>query len=472
MYNFINHSKIPVIADTDILVIGAGSAGCTAALAAATGNYSVMLIERYGFPGGTSTQMLDTFYGFFTPGQTPKKVAGGFPDIIVNELDALGEIFLRPNTYGAGTGVNYNPERLKAVWDSLILRSGIKYLLHTTLVDANMLSDSRYECICWNKSGFGKIIAQRVIDASGDADFCHLAGFAYETAGEIEPAQSMTTTFRMSNVDLEAYEKAGGKKMLQQKMNEAADNGKHPLPRKEGSAHAMNANKCISTVAVKVSNLSALRVNELTLAETEGRKQAFIYEKFFQQEVPGYEASNIIGLSHQIGVRETRRVYGEYRLTKGDCMEAKIPDDTILVCGAPIEDHRKGKDGEDETYWAYVPDGGVYGVPYGAIVPKGSTNVWVVGRCFSATHDAHASCRSMAQTMSMGQAAGLAALQSLQKEEAASGLDVKLLRAHLYRIGSILEMPVAPAYTGKNEWRKNKTTAGLVEDIRKLINTR
>jgi hypothetical protein len=113
--------------------------------------------------------------------------------------------------------VNYNPERLKQVWDKLILQSAIRYLLHTTLVDVNILSDLRYECICWNKSGFGKIIAQRVIDASGDADFCHLAGFPYEIAGELEPAQSMTTTFRMSNVELELFESAGGKKMLQQK---------------------------------------------------------------------------------------------------------------------------------------------------------------------------------------------------------------------------------------------------------------
>lgn len=432
-----------------------------AALAAATGPYPVMLIERYGFPGGTSTQMLDTFYGFFTPGTNAYKVAGGFPDVVVNEMEALGEIFLRPNTYGAGTGVNYNPERLKQVWDKLILKSGVHYLLHTTLVDVNISGDSRYECICWNKSGFGKIISERIIDASGDADFCHLAGFDYEMAGEVEPAQSMTTTFRMSNVELESFEKAGGKKMLQQKMQEAVASGRHPLPRKEGSAHEMNAKKCISTVAVRVTDLRPLFTEELTRAEVEGRRQAFVYEKFFQEEIPGYEGSNIIGLSHHIGVRETRRVYGEYRLSKADCMEAKIPVDTILVCGAPIEDHRKGKDGEDETYWAYIPENGVYGVPYGTIVPRGSETAWVVGRCFSATHDAHASCRSMAQTMSMGQAAGLAAVQSLEKSQAAHTLDVITLREKLHRAGAVLELPAAKAFTGRNEWRKNKTSGNL-----------
>src|SRR4030095_12343914 len=163
----LNHNKIPLLAQTDILVVGAGSSGCVAALAAARSKkYSVMLIERYGFPGGTSTQMLDTFYGFFTPGTTSKKIVGGIPDMVVNELDKTNDIFLRPNTYGAGTGVNYNPERLKFVWDQLILNANIHYLLHTTLVDVAQRQGESIECIFWNKSGFYKVLARRVIDAS------------------------------------------------------------------------------------------------------------------------------------------------------------------------------------------------------------------------------------------------------------------------------------------------------------------
>jgi len=458
MLNIFNHTNIPVYCHTDILVIGAGSAGCAAALAAAIQKkYSVMIVERYGFPGGTSTQMLDTFYGFFTPGDSPRKVVGGIPDMVVNTLDASGDIFLRPNTYGAGTGVNYNPEKLKLVWDSLITSAGIQYLLHSTLVDVVQTGEENI-CIIWNKGGFYKIIARRVIDASGDADFCHLAGFAYETAGEKEPAQSMTTTFRMSNVDLAQYEKAGGKKMLMQKMNDAVATATHPLPRKEGSAHEMNATKCISTVAVKVSGYNALKANELTKAELEGRQQAFIFEKFFKDEVPGYQDANIIGLSHQIGVRETRRVYGMHRLTKEDCMNALIPGDNIFLCGAPIEDHRMGKDGESETVWQYVPGNGVYGVPYGTIVPAAGETAWVVGRCFSATHDAHASCRSMAQTMSMGQAAGLATMLSLYHDCSASSVDIKMLQQQLLVIGAVLEMPVAVADTSRNGWKNNSPT--------------
>ncbi len=456
MSHWINTGTLPLIAEVDILVIGAGSAGCIAALAAKqSGKYEVMLVERYGFPGGSSTQMLDTFYGFFTPGETPRKIVGGLPDSIVNELDATGDIFLRPNTYGAGTGVNYNPERLKLVWDRQITRAGIRYLLHTTLVDVTQEENEKWTCICWNKAGFGRIRARRVIDASGDADFSHLAGFAYEIAGESDPAQSMTTTFRMSNVDLQKFAANGGKKMLNEKMKSAVESGRYVLPRKEGSAHAMCQEGCVATVAVKVGDLRALQVDELTLAEIEGRRQAFLFEDFFRNEVPGYDAAKIIGLSHQIGVRETRRVYGEYRLTKEDCMRALIPGDSVLLCGAPIEDHRKGKDGEDETFWQYVPDSGVYGVPYGTLVPKGSALAWVVGRCFSATHDAHASCRSMAQTMAMGQAAGLAASLSLDADLSAVSMDIPKLQARLQQWGAVLEVPDRIADTDREGWSGN-----------------
>ncbi|MCL4482383.1 MAG: FAD-dependent oxidoreductase [Bacteroidetes bacterium] len=456
MTDFFNPHRIPLLAEIDVLIIGAGSAGCLAALAAASQDrYSVMLVERYSFPGGSSTQMLDTFYGFFTPGTNPKKIVGGLPDKVVNKLDKTNDIFLRPNTYGAGTGVNYNPERLKLVWDKLITEAGINYLLHTSLVDVIREENERTNCVFWNKSGFYKVKARRVIDASGDADFCYLSGCQFELAGENEPAQSMTTTFRMCNVDQQKFEKAGGNKMMKERMTDAYENKTHLLPRKEGSAHEMCQPGCVSTVAVKVSDQNALKIEELTKAEIEGRKQAFEYENFFRDQVPGYEDSKIIGLSHQIGVRETRRVYGEHRLTKEECLAGVIPDSSVLLSGAPIEDHRKGKNGQDETYWEYIPGTGIYGVPYGTLVPADSSTTWVVGRCFSATHDAHASCRSMAQTMSMGQAAGLAVIQSLKKDCDAKGIDISLLRNELIAIGQILEVPDSIADTSRTGWKNN-----------------
>jgi hypothetical protein len=449
----------PLHATADVLVIGGGSAGCCAAIAAReAGAERVILVERYGFPGGSSTQMLDTFYGFFTPGERPRKVVGGLPDRVVDALDAAGAVFLRPNTYGAGTGVNYNPERLKLVWDELLAAAGVRVLLHCTLVDAVRAPSGRLTgVVVFTKRGLLRLDARRFIDASGDADLCHWAGIPYERAGDLEPAQTLTTTFRMSNVDLAAYEAAGGKKMLMQRMAAAVDAGTHPLPRKSGSLHKMNAHGCISTVAVRVADVDATDFEQLTAAEQEGRRQAFVFEKFFQDCVPGFARSHIIGLSHQIGVRETRRVYGEYRLTKEDCLGVARFDDRIALCGAPIEDHRAAPDGKsEETVWGYVPGGEAYDVPYRTLVPKGRNEIWVAGRCFSATHDAHASCRSMGQTMALGQAAGTAAALSLRLNRGARDLPVAQLQDLLRKTGAVLETPARVAVTGADDWRKNK----------------
>ncbi|MEZ6190970.1 MAG: FAD-dependent oxidoreductase [Phycisphaerales bacterium] len=453
MIDCLIHEKVPTLCEVDILVIGAGSAGCCAALAAAGGQCKVALIERYGFPGGTSTQILDTFYGFFTPGDHPRKVVGGLPDRVVDRLDQTHDIFLRPNTYGAGTGVTYNPERLKLVWDQLLEEAGVRSILHATLVDAATDPSGRITgVIIWTKGGFYKINAKRFIDTSGDADLCYLAGVPFELAGEIDPAQTLTTTFRMSNVDLKRFEQAGGKKMLSRKMGEAIDAGRHPLPRRDGSAHAMVQNGCIATVAVRVADVDATDTLQLGEAEREGRQQAFIYEDFLRDMVPGYENAKIIGLSHHIGVRETRRVYGNYRLTREDCLEARQFNDAVLLCGAPIEDHRKATDGSSETAWAYVKNHLAYGVPYGTLVPKGRDELWVAGRCFSATHDAHASCRSMGQTMSMGQAAGFAAAISLHQDCGAGDVPVTMLRDRLHAQGVPLTMPDEPCEVGPDAW--------------------
>lgn len=450
--------NVKKILRADLLVVGAGSAGCCAALAAKrSGVPKVLLIERYGFPGGTSTQMLDTFYGFFTPGTAPRKVAGGIPDQVVDALDGYKEVFLRPNTYGAGTGVNYNPERLKMVWDGLLDAAGVSTLLHATVIGAEIGSSGRMaRVIVWTKGGVFAVEALRYIDASGDADLCHHAGVSYERAGDIEPAQTLTTTFRMCNVDLEKYEQRGGRKLLQELMAKAVDNGTHPLPRKSGSLHAMNMERCVSTVSVRVSSPDAADAEELTLAEVEGRRQAFIYERFFRDCVPGFQASHIIGLSHQIGVRETRRVYGEYRLTKADCLGVARFEDRVLLCGAPIEDHRAAQDGGEETVWDYVPGGQAYDVPYRTLIPQGRDELWVAGRCFSATHDAHASCRSMAQTMSMGAAAGSAAALSISLQCGAREVPIERLQSVLRDQGAVLELPSVQAKTGRDEWKANR----------------
>jgi hypothetical protein len=240
------------------------------------------------------------------------------------------------------------------------------------------------------------------------------------------------------------------------KMSAAVEHDTHPLPRKSGSLHRMNASGCVSTVAVRVADVDATDFEQLTRAEQEGRKQAFAYEKFFRDCVPGFSDSNIIGLSHQIGVRETRRVCGEYQLTREDCLSVARFDDCVLLCGAPIEDHRAAIHGKDETEWAYIPHGQAYDVAYRTLVPRGRDEIWVAGRCFSATHAAHASCRSMAQTMAMGQVAGTAAVLSLDRNCGAREIPVRELQSRLKSLGALLELPPKVASIRTAGWRENQ----------------
>src|SRR5512141_2567596 len=154
----------------DVLVVGSGSAGATAAVAAARQGVKTLLVERYGFLGGISTQVLDTFYGFYTPGSASRKVVGGIPDEVVSELERHGVMLLRPNTYGAGNGITYDPETLKLVWEKLAVSAGVKILFHTLVIDVLLKDGLVAGVIAASKSGLSTIEAQVVIDASGDAD--------------------------------------------------------------------------------------------------------------------------------------------------------------------------------------------------------------------------------------------------------------------------------------------------------------
>jgi len=154
------------------------------------------------------------------------------------------------------------------------------------------------------------------------------------------------------------------------------------------------------------------------------------YHRFLRDCVPGFEKSVVVGTSPSIGIRESRRVIGDYQLTRDDVLSARRFDDEIALCGAPIEDHGPG----GETDWQYVPGGAVYGIPYRCLLPRGVDGLLVAGRCFSATHDAHASARSMATCMAMGQAAGTAAaLGGLPR-----AVDAGVLRERLITNGALL----------------------------------
>jgi hypothetical protein len=432
----------------DVVVVGSGSAGSAAAISAARNGARTLLLEKLPFLGGVSTAVLDTFYGFYTPGSRAAKVVGGVADDVVAGLRRLGPVLERPNTYGAGTGVTYLAEHLKVVWESLVTGAGASVLLHAFVQDAEVGDGRVRRLTVATKAGLARVEAAVVVDASGDADVCHFAGLAYELAGDPEPAQTLTTSFRLVNVDTERR-RTVGRDELHRRMREAASSGAYQLPRRDGSDHLTPVEGMTATIMTRLDStrrhgdrvVNATDPVLLTEAEMAGRRQALEYVRFLVDQVPGYERARLGALSTQVGVRETRRVYGDTRLTAADVLSARQFDDQIGLCGAPIEDHRSGPG----TTWRYLPDGEVVGIPFGTLLARDASNVLVAGRCFSATHDAHASVRSMAQCMAMGQAAGTAAALAVTRRVDLRDLPFDRLRAALRDAGAILTPDLAVA---------------------------
>jgi hypothetical protein len=432
--NSVYTRECPVLWDVDVLVIGGGSAGATAAIAAARQGADVALVDRAAYLGGTGTSVLDTFYGFYCPGEGQRKVIGGIPDDVVAHLNERDAAIRRPNTYGAGTGITYDPELLKVVWEQLASHAGVRILLHTYFLDVLMQDGLVHGAIVANKAGLQQIRAKVVVDASGDGDVAFRAGGMYEDWRAV-PVQSLTTTFRVGNVDMNRARQVT-KKQLWSLMAEGVNQHEYRLPRLEGSVHITPYEGIMATNMVRMKVDDPTDPIQLSAAEIEGRRQAMEYYRFLRERVPGYEKSVLLNFSTYLGVRESRRIIGDYWLTREDVLNVHKFDDAIAMCGAPIEEHHAGSD----TRWEYLPEGAAYDIPYRCLLPKGVEGLVLAGRCLSASHDAHASVRSMGQCMAVGQAAGLAAAQAASKPITPREINVRQLQSDLIKLGAILEV--------------------------------
>ncbi len=418
----------------DVLVVGSGAAGSAAAISATRAGARTLLVDRLAFMGGTSTAVLDTFYAFYTPGEYPRRVVGGIGWEVVQRLTEAGVAFERANTYGAGTGVTYDQEALKVLWERLAEDAGVDLLLHTWATGVRVDTGRMQAVRLWNKGGERWIEAAVVIDASGDADVCAMAGVEYDNAQKQGKVQSLSTLFKLANVDVERASSVK-KAELWEHMRQAAESGDYRLPRIEGSWHRTPFAGVVLIHMTRIPNVDATDPEQLTRAEVDGRRQVQEYARFLRDRVPGFEASVVVATSPAIGVRESRRVHGDYVLTRDDVLTGRRFDDEIALCGAPIEDHHAGGD----TDWRYVGEAGIYGIPYRSLLPAGIDGLLVAGRCFSATHDAHASARSMATCMAMGQAAGIAAALAVEQASTPRSLSADDVRERLVADGALLE---------------------------------
>jgi hypothetical protein len=446
--------------DCDVLVVGGGNAGCAAALAAARSGARTMLVERYGFLGGTATAaMVGPWMTFHSGGE---RIVGGIAQEIVERLIALGGSpgHVADSSDYVPTITPFDPEVHKALLFDLMRESGVRLLLHALVTDA--LRDGRGAvrgAVFATVGGPREIRAARTIDATADAFVAAAARCKVvvgDERGRVQPASLM---FRLSHVDraaLAAYVRAHPDQMRTSlKAHErspdaltavaglyelwrAAQADGIDVPRELVSFFASPYPDEVTVNMTRVVDIDPLDPDDLTRAEVEARGQVMRLTAFFRAHVPGFANARIAATATQIGIRESRRIVGEYTLTAADVLAGRTFGDAVARSAYPIDIHNPSGSG---TETRRLPPGASYEIPYRCLIPLGVDDLLVAGRCISTTHEALASTRLTPTVMTLGQAAGTAAALSVAAGIAPRALDGAALRARLIADGVDLRRP-------------------------------
>lgn len=444
------------IIESDIVVVGGGPAGINAALAAARQGANTVLIERYGFLGGMSTvALVYPWMTFHT--MEGKQVIGGIAQEIVDRLIANNGSpgHVRDTCGFVKTVTPYHPERYKLIALEMLRESGVKVIAHS-MVDEAIVEDDTIKAVrVSTKSGRMEIRAQVFVDTTGDADLAFFAGApclkGRDSDGKTQP---MTMKFRMKGVDLAAvkqymlehpdefYKKTPVDELSDLPLTAVQGFYKHwkeanlPINRDQVLFFTGPDDDEIVVNMVRVQGFDGTDVEQLTEAEEQGRKQVFMISDFMVKSLPGFAKASVTQVGTQIGVRESRRINGEYMLTMEDVTRGRRFEDCIARSGYPIDIHDPS--GKNVTA-AWIDGDGAYDIPYGCLLPKKITNLTVGGRCISTTHEALATTRLTPSCMSTGQAAGTAAAMAAAQGVSPLNIDGQELRKVLVRNGALLD---------------------------------
>lgn len=441
--------------DTDVVVIGGGPAGITAAIAAGRLGLKTVIVERYGFLGGMST--IAGVYPWMTfHTEKGEQVIHGVAQEIVNRLMDLGASpgHLRDTVGFVHTVTPFKAEVFKVLVLDMLREAGVQVLVHSIVDQLCVEEDCIRSVQVTTKSGKIEIPGKMFVDCSGDADVAYLSGAPVLKGRERdEQAQPMTMKFRMRGVNVDAIKKA----MLQDPTNFYFKTPISELKSLELTGVSgfyrewREANLPINRDQVllfmgpeadevlvnctRVQGLDGTNVYDLTQAEEEGRRQVLMMADFLTRFVPGFEKASTSSVAAQIGVRETRRIEGLYSLTAEDVIEGRKFPDVIAKSGYPIDIHDPSGAGVTA---AWIKGDGSYDIPYRCLVPKKITNLLVAGRCISTSHEALATTRLTPSCMATGQAAGTAAALSLRTNTEPSKLDVQELQKELRRANAYI----------------------------------
>ncbi|MGI9425426.1 MAG: FAD-dependent oxidoreductase [Hyphomicrobiaceae bacterium] len=433
--------QVPVVAEAEVVVLGGGPAGIAAATAAARTGARTLLLERYGFLGGMGTAaMVTNICGLHAHiSGSIQQIVRGVADDILARLDRLDG--LRPPHMvndpdgGPGTAAQaYDTSAYKFAADDLLVSAGVDVRFHTFGVGAVGDGARLSALIIETKSGRAAIRAESFIDCSGDADLAHWAGAACVKGDDTGFLAYPTTMFRLGNVDDRRAQDLG-KPQLSVLIAEAGD--AYDLPRKTGiinpQPHAGEWRCNITQISRDGDPIDGSDWQDLSFAETEGRRQVLEYFRFLKDRVPGFENAYLLETAPQIGIRETRRIVGDTVLSGDDVLSCRDFADSIGCNGWPLEQHLKGA-----AKWTFLRGRGYHQIPFGSTLPQGVDNLLVAGRCASTTQDGQASLRVSGPCFAMGQAVGTAAALALKQGIDPRALDIAMLQDRLRADGAFL----------------------------------
>lgn len=456
--------QIPVYAEPDVLVVGAGPAGIGAAISAARNGARVLLIERYGFLGGNLTiAMVNPMFTFhdIKGRQVIRGIAGELVDRLVDLKSSQGHV--NDLTFDNASMTPFDPEGMKYLLFQMVHEAGVELLLHTWAVGATREAGQLTSVIIENKSGRQAITPKYVIDCSADADIAAMAGAPFVKGREEDGAmQPVTLFFRIGGIhmtNLREWMKNNRELLkdsptdeeidssraiaflgLKQLVKKGMENGEFP---KDAAPrilfYELPQEGQIAVNATRLQGIDGTNAADLTRAEHETRVQAWDIHKFLQKYVGGFEGSYILDTGAQVGVRETRHIRGDYQLTEDDVLANRAFDDGIACGTFAIDIHPP--EGEQQIFTGSGK--AVYEIPYRALLPQGLDNVLVAGRSISATHAAFGSSRVMATCMAIGQGAGLAMAHLVRQGGGdVRSVDTAALRQQLIAQGQyLLGMP-------------------------------
>lgn len=404
----------------NLIIVGGGISAVAAAVSAARQELKVLIIEKFGCLGGALNNSLVYPFMRHVTWSGKKVLSAGI----------FSEMKKRHADYG-----DTSWETFKFVFDDMVTEAGVDVLFHSTVFKAETNGRSIKSVFVATKQGVLEFEADFFIDASGDGELIAMTGCATQLGRESDSlCQPMTTCFRMSGVDIELFKEE--KQELIKLYNEKQAQGLIKNPRENILVFYGQGKDILHLNTTRIVKHNPVDAFEVSKAEMLARKQVYEIFDFLKNNAKSCKDASIIYIANHIGVRESRKLKGEYILTGDDLKNmVKFPD-TIAVAAYDLDIHNPEGTGTS----LYIFEGeDYYYIPYRSLLPKEYDNMLVAGRCVSADHLAHSGVRVMPTCATMGEAAGMAVALAFENGQNTRTIDIEALRSQLKKVGAIVD---------------------------------